>query len=158
SSSSSLRPEPSGARALAPSAPPSVDLSPSATTLRFLAQEPSSAPPPPSLTPRPASYGRNHPRHRRSPWEALEALLHRRSASPVVLRSNRPQEWIRGEFLVLPGLFPLPWCVAGAVAAALAAACGAGQKLCIADGPPGRRRQSAGQIRFHPETMLSLVV
>ena len=54
------------------------------------------------------------PRHRRSPWEALEALLHRRSASPVVLRSNRPREWIRGEFLVLPGLFPLPWCVAGA--------------------------------------------
>ena len=54
------------------------------------------------------------PRHRRSPWEALEALLHRRSASPVVLRSNRPREWIRVEFLVLPGLFPLPWCVAGA--------------------------------------------
>ena len=54
------------------------------------------------------------PRHRRSPWEALEALLHRRSASPVFLRLNRPQEWIRGEFLVLPGLFPFPWCVAGA--------------------------------------------
>ena len=54
------------------------------------------------------------PRHRRSPWEALEALLRRRSASPVVLRSNRPREWIRGEFVVLPGLFPLPRCVAGA--------------------------------------------
>ena len=54
------------------------------------------------------------PRHRWSPWEALEALLHRRSASPVVLHLNRPREWIRGEFLVLPGLFPLPWCVAGA--------------------------------------------
>ena len=54
------------------------------------------------------------PRHHRSPWEVLEALLHRRSASPVVLRSNRPREWIRGEFLVLPGLFPLPWRVAGA--------------------------------------------
>ena len=46
------------------------------------------------------------PRHRRSPWEALEALLHRRSDSPVVLRSNLLREWIRGEFLVLPGLFP----------------------------------------------------
>ena len=54
------------------------------------------------------------PRHRRSPWEVLEALLHRLSASPVVLRSNRPREWVRGEFLALPGLFPLPRCVAGA--------------------------------------------
>src|SRR6185503_16849043 len=60
-SSSSLRPEPSGARALAPSSPPSVDLPPPATKPRFLAREPSSAPPPPSPTPRPASYGRNHP-------------------------------------------------------------------------------------------------
>ena len=54
------------------------------------------------------------PHHRRTPLELLEALLHHRSASPVVLRSNRPREWIRGEFLVLSGLFPLPWCVAGA--------------------------------------------
>ena len=46
------------------------------------------------------------PYHRRSPWKVLEALLHRRSASPVVLRSNRPREWVRGEFLALPGLFP----------------------------------------------------
>ena len=46
------------------------------------------------------------PHHRRTPLELLEALLHHRSASPVVLRSNRPREWIRGEFLVLPGLFP----------------------------------------------------
>ena len=103
------------------------------------------------------------PRHCRSPWEALEALLHRRSASPVVLRSSRPREWIRGEFLVLPGLFPLPWCrrprgTAAAVAAALAAACGTGQKLGIADGPPGRCGQSASQIRFCAETMLSLIV
>ena len=52
------------------------------------------------------------PRHRRSPWEALEALLHRRSASPVVLLPNRPREWVRGEFLALPGLFLLPRCVA----------------------------------------------
>ena len=104
------------------------------------------------------------PRHRRSPWEALEALLHRRSASPVVLRSNRPQEWIRGEFLVLPGLFPLPWCVAGTGERPSpspphllppVARC---QKLCIADGPPGRSGQSAGQVRFRPETMLFLVV
>ena len=113
-SSSSLRPEPSGARALAPSTPPSVDLSHPATKPRFLAQEPSSAPPPPSPTPRLASYGRNHPRHHRSPLEVLKALLHHRSASPVIFHSNRPREWIRGEFLVLPGLFPLPWCVAGA--------------------------------------------
>ena len=54
------------------------------------------------------------PHHRRSPWEALEALLHRRSASPVILRPNRPREWICGEYLVLPGLFPLPLCAAGA--------------------------------------------
>ena len=47
---------------------------------------------------------------------------------------------------------------AAAVAAALAAASGEGQKLGIADGPPGRRGQFAGQIRFCPETMLSLVV
>ena len=114
SSSSSFRPEPSRARALAPSSPPSVDLPPPATKLRFLSQEPSPAPPPPSPTPRPVSYGRNRPRHRPSPLEALEALLHRRSASPVVLHSNRPREWIRGEFLVLPVLFPLPRCIAGA--------------------------------------------
>ena len=44
-------------------------------------------------------------RHHRSPWEALEALLHHRSASPVVLRPNRRREWIQGEFLVLPVLF-----------------------------------------------------
>ena len=56
--------------------------------------------------PGPVSYGRNRPRHRPSPLEALEALLHRRSASPVILRPNRSREWIRGEFLVLPGLFP----------------------------------------------------
>ena len=37
---------------------------------------------------------------------------------------------------------------ATAVAAALTAACGEGQKLGIADGPPGRRGQSAGQIDF----------
>ena len=64
---------------------------------------------------------------------------------------------------MLPGLFPFrgvsPAPVnAAAVAAALAAACGAGQKLGITDGPLGRRGQSAGQIRFRPETMLSLVV
>ena len=39
------------------------------------------------------------------------------------------------------------------VAAALAAADGAGQKLGIADSPPGRRGQSAGQIKFCLETM-----
>ena len=108
------RPETSGARPLAPPSPPPVDLPPPATILRFLAQEPSPAPPPPSPTPRPVSYGRNRPRHRPSPLEALEALLHRRSASPVIPRPNRSWEWIRGEFLVLPGLFPLPRCVAGA--------------------------------------------
>ena len=50
--------------------------------------------------------GRNRPNHHRSPLEPLEALLHRRSASPVILRPNRPREWIRCELLVLPGLFP----------------------------------------------------
>ena len=113
-SSSSLRPEPSGARALAPSSPPSVDLPPPATKPRFFAREPSPTPLPPSQTPSPASPRPESPNHRRSPLEVLEALLHHRSASPVVLRSNRPREWIRGEFLVLSGLFPLPWCVAGA--------------------------------------------
>ena len=81
--SSSRRPEARYTRALVPPPPPSVDLPPPATILRFLAQEPSPAPPPPSPTPRPVSYGRNHPRHRPSPLEVLEALLHRRSASPV---------------------------------------------------------------------------
>src|SRR6185369_8066379 len=47
-------------------------------------------------------------------WSPLEALLHRRSASPVILHPNQSQEWIRGELLVLPGLFPLPLCAAGA--------------------------------------------
>lgn len=86
--SSSLRPEPSGARALAPSSPPSVDLPLPATKSRFLAREPSPAPPLPSQTPSPASPRPESPNHRRSEWEALEALLHRRSVSPVVLRSN----------------------------------------------------------------------
>ena len=36
------------------------------------------------------------------------AQFHRRSASPVVLHSNRPREWIRGESLMLHSLFPLP--------------------------------------------------
>ena len=91
-------------------------------------------------------------------------MLHRRSASPVVLHLNRPREWIRGEFLVLPGLFS-PSVVrrrcrrtAAAVAAACTAACGEGQKLGIADSPPGWCGQSTGQIKFRPETMLSMVV
>ena len=50
--------------------------------------------------------GRNRPNHHRSPLEPLEALLHRRSVSPVIFRPNRLQEWIRGELLVLLGLFP----------------------------------------------------
>ena len=50
-----LRPETSGARPLAPSSPPSVDLPPPATKPRFLARAPSPAPPPPSPTPSPAS-------------------------------------------------------------------------------------------------------
>ena len=41
-------------------------------------------------------------------------MLYRRSASPVVLHSNRPREWICGEFLMLHNIFPLPWRVAGA--------------------------------------------
>ena len=102
------RPETSGARPLAPPSPTSVDLPPPATILRFLARAPSPAPPPPSPTPSPASPGRNRPRHRRSPLEPLEALLHRRSASPVILRSNRLREWNRGESLGPPGLFPPP--------------------------------------------------
>ena len=105
SSSSSLCPEPSGARALAPSLPPSVDLPPPATILRFLAQEPSPAPPPPSQTPSPASPRTESPNHRRSPLEVLEALLHRRSASPVVFHPTKPSKWVHGELLVLPGLF-----------------------------------------------------
>ena len=64
--------------------------------------------------PSPASPRKESPNHRPSPLEVLEALLHRRSASPVVLHSNRPREWIRGEFLVLPSLFPLLLCAAGA--------------------------------------------
>ena len=35
--------------------------------------------------------------------------------------------------------------------------CARCQGVGVADGPPGRRGQSAGQIRFVPETMLSLV-
>ena len=49
------RSETSGARPLAPSSPPSVDLPPPATKPRFLARAPSPAPPPPSPTPSPAS-------------------------------------------------------------------------------------------------------
>ena len=58
-SSSSLRPEPSGARAPAPSSPPSLDFPPPATEPRFLTREPFSAPPPPFQTSRPAPHGRN---------------------------------------------------------------------------------------------------
>ena len=99
------------------------------------------------------------PHHRRTPLELLEALLDHRSASPVVLRSNRPREWIRGEFLVLSGLFPFcgvsPAPVDGHRHRRRICT---GQKLGIADGPPGRSGQSAGQFRFRPETMLLLVV
>ena len=163
SSSSSLRPEPSGARALARLAPPSVDLPPPATKPRFLVREPSPAPPPPSQTPIPASPQPESPNHLRSPLEVLEALLHRRSASPVVLRSNRPREWIRGEFLVLPGLFPLPWCVAGAgerpspspphllpPVARVKSYASRTVHYRRADGPPLK-------LEICPETMLSLV-
>ena len=108
------RPETSGARLLAPPSPPSVDLPPPATILRFLAREPSQAPPPPSPTPSPASPRPESPNHRRSPLEALEALLHRRSASPVILRSNRPREWNHGESLVPLASFPLLLCATGA--------------------------------------------
>ena len=87
---------------------PSVNLPSPATILRFLARAPSPAPPPPSPTPSPASPSRNRPRHRRSPLEPLEALLHRRSASPVILRSNRLWEWNRGESLGPLGLCPPP--------------------------------------------------
>ena len=58
-----------------------------------------------SSNPQPASPRPESLRHRRSPLEPLEALLHHRSTSPVVLRPNRPREWIRGELLVLPGPF-----------------------------------------------------
>ena len=57
--------------------------------------------------------GRNRPTPTGHHWRCLK-LAPRQSASPVILRLNRPREWIRGEFLVLPGLFPFPWRVAGA--------------------------------------------
>src|SRR6185503_18694655 len=96
--------------------------------------------------------GRNRSNHHRSPLEPLGALLHRRSASPVVLRPNRPREWIRGELFILPGLFPLPLCAAGAgeqpppPPPRLLSPVAQCQKIGTADSPPRRGGQSAGQV------------
>ena len=84
-SSSSLRSEPSGARALAPSSPPSVDLPPPVTKPRFLAREPSSAPPPPFQTSRLAPHGRNP-----SPPPPDAIGVARSFAPPSIRLSGRP--------------------------------------------------------------------
>ena len=159
-----LRPVTSSARALAPPSPSSADLSPPTTILRFIVREPSLAPPSPSPTPSPASSGRNRPNCRRSPLEPLEACS---TVDPLLRSSSARTDCGNGfvvEFLVLPGLFPLLWCVAGAGERPppspphLLPPVARCQKLCIVDGPPGKCGRSAGQIRFRPETMLSLVV
>jgi len=104
--SSSRRPEASSARALAPPSPPSVDLPPPATILRFLVREPSPAPPPPSPTPSPASSGRNRPNRRRSPLEPLEAC----STVDPLLRSSSARTDRGNGFVVSslcsPAFFP----------------------------------------------------
>ena len=102
-SSSSLRPEPSSARALAPSSPPSVDLPTPATKPRFLAREPSSAPPPPPQTPSPASPRPESPNPHRSPLEVLEAC----STVDPPLRSSSTRADRGNGFMVSSLCFPV---------------------------------------------------
>jgi len=83
--------------------PPSVDLPPPATKPRFLVREPSSAPPPPSQTPRSASYGRNRPRHHRTPLEVLEAC----STVDPPLRSSSARTERGNGFVVSSLCFPI---------------------------------------------------
>ena len=66
------RSETSGARPLAPSSPPSVDLPPPATKPRFLARAPSPAPPPPPPTPSRLLPGRNRPATAGHHWSRLK--------------------------------------------------------------------------------------
>ena len=83
SSSSSLRPEPSGASARAVVAL-SIDLPPPVTNPRFLAREPSSAPPPPSQTPSPASPRPESPNPHGHHWRCLKL------APPSIRLFDRP--------------------------------------------------------------------
>jgi len=103
------------------------------------------------------------PRHRRSPWEALEAC----STVDSSLRSSSTRTDRGNGFVVSSLCSPVFFPFRGVSPAPVNSrrrrrrtCCrhGAGQKLGIADGPPGRCGQSAGQIRFLPEMMLSLVV
>ena len=105
------RAEPS-ARAVV--APFSIDLPPPATKPQLLVREPSSAPPPPSQTPSPASPRPESPNHRRSPLEVFEAC----STVDPPLRSSSARTDRGNGFVVsslfFPVFFPLPGCVAGA--------------------------------------------
>ena len=97
-----LRPETSGARSVAPSSHPSVDLPPPATKPRFLARAPSPAPPPPSPTPSPASL---RPKSLRE-WSLLELC----STFDPPLRSSSartdPGNGFVVSYLYSPAFFP----------------------------------------------------
>ena len=163
SSSSSLRPEPSGARTLAPSSPlPSISLlrSPNLDSSRenlprHLLHLPE---PPVRLLP-----GRNRPTTTGHHWRCLKLC----STVDPPLRSSSARTDRGNGFVVSSLCSPVFFPFRGVSPAPVngrrrrrRTCCrrGAGQKLGIADGPPGRRGQSAGKIRFRPETMLSLVV
>ena len=90
-------------------------------------------------------------------------MLHCRSVSPVVLRSNRPRERVCGKLLVLPSLVPLPWVLPASVSDRRRRHRACGRLVHgVKDRSRGRSAQgagqSAGQVRFRPETVSSLVV
>ena len=75
---------------------------PSTSTFLTLSS-PSPAPPQASLELSPPESAL----HRRPPWERRPSSTpSRRSASSVLLHSNRPQGWVLGELLHLPRFFP----------------------------------------------------
>ena len=93
---------------------PCFDLPPPPTRPRFLAQEPSSSPTPPSQTPKPAYPRPESFHHRRTPLGVLEAC----SPADPPLRSSSTRTDRGNGFVVSPlcftAFFPLPWRVAGA--------------------------------------------
>src|SRR6185312_2222533 len=87
-------------------AAPSIDLLPPVALLRSLAHRSSPPPPPPSPT---SNLASPRPNRRESKLKASmdsSSAPHRQSASPVVLRPNKSPKWVRGELLILLGLFP----------------------------------------------------
>ena len=160
-SSSSRRPETSGARPLAPLSPLS-----SISLLRppYLDSSCEHLPqhllhllqPPARLSP-----GRNRPNRRWSPLEPLELC----STVDPPLRSSSartdPGNGFVVSYLYSPAFFPFRCAPPAPENGRRRACCRRSRgvkRYKTADGPPRRAGQSVGQVRSCPETMLSLVV